>query len=239
MLLSILLSTSAYSESINFCSLDRPNLSESNGTGYYWDLLRAIYQEEGIAVKINSAPFLRCLKGVENKSVDGAVAVFKTLERQKHYLYPKRPLNVSSYGLIYLKETPFDKLENVKNDVGIIRGYDFSEWLPPHISYQTLNSNALALEMLKRKRIVYFADDIQDTLFTLKKHNEQVDQFNYKVFKTKNLYMVLTKDERGQKLADKFDSGLQKIYDNGALQRLIKEYGLTNSFLQDFNDAKY
>lgn len=238
MLLSILLSTSAYSESIKFCSFDRPSLSESDGTGYYWDLLRAIYQEEGIAVKIDSAPFLRCLKGVENKNVDGAVAVFKTPERQKHYLYPKSRLNVSTYGLIFLKETPFDKLENIKKDIGIIRGYDFSEWLPPQLSYQTLNSNALAIEMLKRNRIAYFVDDIQDTLLTLKKRNEQADQFDFKVFKTKSLYIVLTKDERGQRMADKFDSGLQKIYDNGILQKLIKEYGLVNSILTDFKDAK-
>jgi len=88
--------------------------------------------------------------------------------------------------------------------------------------------------MLKLKRLEYHADDFQDVLVTLKTMGERPDQFVYKKFQTKDLYILFTKDTRGQNLADKFDRGLRKVFENGTLERLIKEYGLVNSILPDF-----
>ena len=63
---------------------------------------------------------------------------------------------------------------------------------------------------------------------------ERPDQFVFKFIQTKDLYISLTKDARGQYLADKFDTGLKKVFKNGTLERLIKEHGLVNSILPDF-----
>ena len=232
--LIILFSSSISAETITLCSLDRPGLSQKDGTGYYWDLLRAVFEEEGIKLEHSSAPFVRCLKNVDYKEVDGAVAAFKTHERAKKFTYPKSRLNFSSYGLTYLKGTSFDKLESVKGSVGIIRGYDFSSWLPSSLELIYLNDNFQAIKMLKTKRLEYHADDLQDVLLTLKKMGERPNQFVYKTFYTKDLYMLFTKDTRGQNLADKFDTGLRKVFENGTLEILIKEYGLVNSILPDF-----
>jgi len=87
--LIVLFSSSISAETIEFCSSDRPSLSQKDGTGYYWDLLRAVYEAEGIKLKNSSASFIRCLKRVENKKVDGAVAAFKTPERTEKFTYPK------------------------------------------------------------------------------------------------------------------------------------------------------
>jgi polar amino acid transport system substrate-binding protein len=232
--LILLISSSTSAETITFCSLDRAGLSQKDGTGYYWDLLRAVYEAEGIKLNLMSGPFKRCLLQVENKKVDGAVAAFKTPDRSRKFTYPKSRLNFSSYGLTYLKETSIDEIENVKGRVGIIRGYDFSKWLPSDLRLEELNRNSQAIEMLKLKRIKYLADDLQDVLLTIKKMGERPDQFVFKIIQTKDLYIPLTKDARGQYLADKFDTGLKKIFKSGTLERLIKEHGLVNSILPDF-----
>ena len=185
-------------------------------------------------LKHSSASFKRCLKRVDNNKVDGAVAAFKTPERSKKFTYPKSRLHFSFYGLIYLKGTSFDRLESVKGRVGIIRGYDFSEWLPSSLDLYNLNNTFQAIKMLKLKRIEYHTDDLQDVLLTLKKMGERPDQFVYKKFQTKDLYILFTQDTRGQLLADKFDTGLRKVFENGKLERLSKEYGLVNSILSDF-----
>jgi polar amino acid transport system substrate-binding protein len=230
----LLISPSISAETITLCSHDRPGLSKKDGTGYYWDLLRAVYKAEGIKLIHMSAPFKRCLLQVEHKVVDGAVSAFKTPDRSRKFTYPKSRLNFSSYGLVYLKGTSFDKIENVNDRIGIIRGYVFSEWLPSYLRLVELNNNFQAIEMLKLKRIKYHADDLQDVLLTIKKMGEPPDQFVFKTLMIKDLYLPLIKDARGQYLADKFDTGLKKIFKNGTLERLIKEHGIVNSILPDF-----
>jgi len=220
------ISASISAETTTLCSMERPGLSQKDGTGYYWELLRAIYQEENIELKHRSAPFKRCLQLVERGMVDGAVAVFSTPERAMKFNYPKSRLNVSTYGLIYLKETSLEEINNVDSSVGIIRGYDFSAWLPANIKLVRLNGNTQAIGMLKLKRIQYHADDLQDVLLTLKKMGEPQDQFVFKSIHTKNLYVPFTKNARGQRMADSFDAGLKKASERGELKRLAEKYGI-------------
>jgi polar amino acid transport system substrate-binding protein len=233
-ILIMLFSSSIFSETIKVCSFDRFDLSQKDGSGYYWDLLRSVYEAEGIKLEHSSASFARCLRRVENKEVDAAVAVFKSPERTKKFIYPKFRLNFSSYGLIYLKGTSFNGFENVKSKIGIIRGYDFSAWLPSNLYLHKLKNTGQAMKMLELKRLEYHADDIQDVLLTIKKMGGRSEQFIYKKFNTKNLYIIFTKDPRGQNLADKFDTGLRIVFDNGILEKLIEKYGLINSTLSDF-----
>ena len=226
MIFTVVISASISAETTTLCSLERPGLSHKDGTGYYWELLRAVYREEGIEVEHHSAPFKRCLQLVERGIMDGAVAVFHTPERAMKFNYPKSRLNVSTYGLSYLKETSLEEIEKGESRVGIIRGYDFSAWLPSNIKLVSLNNNTQAIGMLKLKRIKYHADDLQDVLFTLKKMGERPDQFAFKSLHTKNLYVLFTRNTRGQKLADSFDAGLKKASKGGELKRLAEEHGI-------------
>lgn len=233
--LFVLMSPNIYSETIVLCSSDRFGVAQADGSGYYWDLLRVVYEAEGVILKHLSAPFQRCLDLVESKEVDGAVAVFETPERRKKFTYPKSRLSFSSYGLIHLRQTPFDKLENVRGDVGVIRGYDFSAWLPSSLSIVPLDNNIQAIKMLNMRRLEYHADDINDVLLTLKKIGERSDNFSFKELHVRSLFNAMTKDVRGQTLADKFDSGLRKAFKSGGLERLLKKYEVKNSILGDFD----
>jgi ABC-type amino acid transport substrate-binding protein len=229
-----LFSSFANAETVSLCSLDRPTLSEADGSGYYWDLLRAVFESEGIDLKNTAAPFTRCLHELEGKHIDGAVAVFKTPERSEKFTYSKSRLGYSSYGLIYLKGTPFNSIDDVTGGVGLIRGYDFSAWLPSKLNLVNVRNIPQAIRMLKLAHISYHADDIQDIVNALNKMQENPDKFVLKTLYINDLYLPFRKDERGQMLADKFDSGLRKVYENGTLAELTEKYGVIASILPDF-----
>ncbi|EPJ45159.1 MAG: hypothetical protein OFPI_37690 [Osedax symbiont Rs2] len=233
-MLIILISSSLSAATINFCSQERADLSNKDGTGYYWDLLRAAYEIEGAEITHSAVPFVRCLSMVENKLVDVAVAAFQTQERVKKFTYPQSRLHFSNYGITLLKQTQFDQVDNLKGQVGLIRGYDFSAWLPAHLDIFPVGDTIQAIKMLKLKRIKYHADDIQDVLLALRKIGGQPEDFVMKTISTRNLYVVFTKDARGQKLANMFDSGIRKIAENGTLEKIVNKYKLTHSILIDF-----
>jgi len=227
-------SSNVKAEAVVLCSLDRPSLSDADGSGYYWDLIRAVFKSEGMNLEYMHAPFARCLRELEFKRIDGAVAVFKTPERSMKFTYPKSRLGYSSYGLVYLKDSTFNTVEDITGQVGIIRGYDFSAWLPPKINLETVNDIPQAIKMLQRGRISFHADDLQDVIFAFKKMDEKPENIVSKTLFTNDLYLPFRKDERGQMLADKFDAGLKKVYENGTLARLIEKYELVSSIVSDF-----
>ena len=113
-ILIILISSSLSAETVNFCSQERTELSNKDGTGYYWDLLRAVYKIENAEITHNAVPFVRCLLLVEDKLVDVAVAAFRTQERIKKFTYPQSRLHYSNYGITLLKQTHFDNIQNLK-----------------------------------------------------------------------------------------------------------------------------
>ena len=230
----LLFSSSVFAETVNFCSHERAELSEKNGTGYYWDILRAVYKIEGAEITHDSAPFLRCLIFVDKKRSDGSVAAFKTPERTKEFFYPQSRLHYSSYGIATLKQTSFNQIEGLKGHVGLTRGYDFSAWLSSDLNIHLVKDTIQGIKMLKRKRFNYHADDIQDIKLAIRKMGERLDDYVMTTFYTKDLYVVFTKDASGQKLAAMFDSGIRKIAENGTLETLVKKYGLTHSILDDF-----
>jgi len=221
-------------EKISLCSLERTGLSEADGTGYYWDVLRATFKIEGYDVDQTTAPFLRCLREVQYKRIDGVVAVFKTAERSKSLFYPKDRLGVNISGLTFLKENSINNIEDVKSPVGIIRGYDFSDWIPSEINKLSVNDTAQGIKLLKAKRIKYFADDLQDVDLSMKKNGIQKELFSQKMFDTKDLYTAFTKNARGEILARAFSSGIRKIHKNGTLEKLVNKYDIGNSIINDF-----
>ena len=230
----LLFSLNISAETFNFCSHERAERSQKNGTGYYWDVLRAVYKIEGAEITHNSAPFLRCLLLVEKKKADSSVAAFRTPERVKKFIYPQYRLHYSSYGIAALQGTSFDKIESLEGDVGLTRGYDFSTWLPSDLDIHLVRDTIQGIKMLKRNRFKYHADDIQDIKLAIRKLGEPPGDYVMTTFHTKDLYVVFTKDARGQKLADMFDSGISKIAANGTLEKLVKKYELTHSILDDF-----
>ncbi len=154
----LFMTSTGYAETITFKIPEWKGYTNSDGTGYYWDVLRSIYETEGIQMIHGTAPFKRSLKMVERKKVDASAGVFRTPERVKKFRYPKTRISNEFSGIVFLKGTPFDKIQNLKGNIGKIRGYDYSAWLPSHLNISEMKYTSQAIKMLQAKRIQYHAD---------------------------------------------------------------------------------
>ncbi len=234
-LIFIVVYSASFAQTVSFCSEEWVGFTDANGTGYYWDVLRAVYKTEGIEILHTKVPFIRCLKTLEQKQMfDGAAACFKTSERQVLFTFAEHRIHYTSYGIVYMKGKNINNLSDIKSKVGKVRGYDFSDWLPSNLDIYPLSSTVQALKMLKLERIKYFAEDLQDVDMTIRKLKLDSNDYIRKSFHTKSLFVPFTKNARGKKMADIFDSGLVKIYESGELEKIVKKYNLEISILSDF-----
>ncbi len=233
--LLLLMANVSFSEKLEMCSPEYSDFTNKDGTGYYWDVLRAIFKDEGFELVPLIVSFKRCLLLLKDKQVDGTAALFKTKKRAEFLSYPKSRIHFTSYGLIYLKENSFEGFDNIKGRVGKIRGVEFSDWLPNNLDMEFLLNTRQAIKMLNAKRIMYYAEDIQDFQLTVHKmKGGKLDRYKIKVLDSSDLYSPFNGTARGKRLAVMFDKGLYKLFKSGELKAIAKRYGLKESVLVDF-----
>jgi len=226
MIIILFIASTCHAEKITFFAPEWKGYTNGDGTGYCWDVLRSIYEAEGIQMIHKIAPFKRSLRSVENKQADAAAGAFRTPERAKIFVYPKTRLDHEISGIVFLRGTPFDKIQNLKGQIGKVRGYDYSAWLPSSLNIYELNNTSQGIQMLRTKRIQYHADDIEDIESSIKRLGEKMDDFKIVNMHTQPLYVIFTKDNRGQRMADIYDRGNKRLYKTGKLDEIMNKYGL-------------
>ncbi len=174
------------------------------------------------------APFKRSLKKLEHKEADAVAGVYKTPERDKIFIYPKTRIDNEFSGIVFLKETPFENIQNLKGKIGKVRGYDYSAWLPPSLSIYKLNNTLQGIQMLRAKHIQYQVDASVDIDSAIKQLNEKRDDFKIIKMYATPLYVIFTNNNRGQRMADIYDRGNKRLYKTGKLDEIRNEYGIKN-----------
>ncbi len=235
LLLLLCLPVNSYSEKIVMCSAEFPGFTNKDGSGYYWDILREIFTNDGREFEAASIPFTRCLISLEQGKVDGVAAFFKTAKREQKFSYAKSRIHFSSYGLFYLKNSVFNGLSKMEGRVGKVRGYGFSSWLPADMNFELLKDPRQGIKMLDAGRIKYYAEDTADFEFTLKKiPGARLFDYNRTIFLTKDLFSAFSKTSRGKRLANEFDQGLAKLAKSGVIKEISDNYEIKHTIVQDF-----
>ncbi len=89
-------------QTIKLCTVDWPPFTiveKDSGkiSGIHVDITHEIFKRVDLNVEIQSIPWKRCLKMVEDGHLDGVFAVSYNEDRARYLLYPKEPLDTVEY----------------------------------------------------------------------------------------------------------------------------------------------
>ena len=217
--------TSLYAEEIVVAIPEWEHWSEADGSGYYWDVFRQVYEPQGIKVVFKNAIFKRVISQLEEKTgIDASAGFVKNKERLQKFSYPKTHIDMESSGIIYLKTTSYSSMAEVTGIVGKIRGYDYSSWIPANVRIFEVNNTEEGMKLLLRNRIQYMADAMSDIRIALNQMDLEKSRFSTRVIQKVPLYAIFTKDARGERLANLFDSGMERLKKSGELKKIIEKY---------------
>ncbi|MBE7637822.1 transporter substrate-binding domain-containing protein [Sneathiella sp. P13V-1] len=150
--------------------------------GPAFDFLIDFIQSEGLqAVVEDTKPWPRVLRDLEIGELDFVVAILKTEERERKYIYTDR-WNVDRYGVVTLKDSQFEfsDLNNLSDKTGaFFRGVAFP---PPYAAFIKSNkkltgtSNVASLySLLNKKRVNYLLVSVDSFLALLPKKQRETD----------------------------------------------------------------
>lgn len=207
------------------------NYTQADGRGLAWDLLRALYEPEGVRLVPRSEPYVRSVGLVKRGEVDAWVGSYRG--EIDGAIYPHWPYDVDPIGALGRKESPVPTLANLGGfRLAWMRGYAFDRYLDHLRQRNELQRRSSALRMLDSRRIDYFIDarpELEEML-----QGKGVDASVYRITDIASipLYLGFTNNERGRALAQLFDKRMQVLYHSGELERLFARWNWPYALLK-------
>lgn len=206
-------------------------LTRKDGTGMYFDLVKAVFERQGVKVEYRLFPYARAVQKVKDLEADGWIASF--LNEQSFPLYPKYHFDKNEQIILFHQRKgngPMNIASLRNQRVAWLRGFGLDRFIREPMHVTELDSIESAFQMLERDRIDYFVgakSDIQDYI-----RNAKQDMRNYGTAYALHLglYVAFANNARGQKLRAMWDAEMENFHRSEAFKTIYKSYGYPYPF---------
>ncbi|MDH4568487.1 transporter substrate-binding domain-containing protein [Pseudomonas sp. BN414] len=207
------------SNEIHLASEVWPEHTEADGKGLGWDILRKVYEPEGIQLKIHSVPYTRSIGLVERGEADAWMGSYRN-EVQSAY-YPRWHYDADQVTALSLRSTPVPTLATLgQYRLAWIRGYDYQDYLPNLKHFKEIQRRSGILSMLELGHVDFYIDartEVDDVL----EGSAEPDKYRITPLMRLPLYLGFADTPRGRRLADMFDRRMDALVASGELRPLF------------------
>ena len=209
------------------------NQTNSNGTGLFFDLLRAVYEPAGISLQITLVPARRAILMLKQQEIDASLGFYAEEVGKRigwnFYQTPKHPLMPERFVAIFKKENMDawhfpGSLRNAR--VAWIAGYDFDNRIPVSLDYQKVTSPVQAWSLLNANRVDYYIDSESDSMAAARNLGVNLSAFHIESIWEDKMYPAFAQTKRGAYFMTVFDQRMKALQHSGELARLYAKWGV-------------
>lgn len=204
--------------------------TNADGTGLYWDILRALYEPEGYQLSLITSSYMRSAGLVESQQIDIMVGAYAN--ELKGVIYPHMNFDVDRiYALANAsrKDLPdtsqwLGEASLSGRHIGYIKGYQLLEYISAKFQTSVFRDRQVILKSLANNRIDYYLDAFDDLHHAIQSSPYDEILFNFFPVKTLPLYFTFANTPMGQKLAEIHDKRLPLLVQNGWLKQMFSKW---------------
>ncbi|MDD2464918.1 MAG: transporter substrate-binding domain-containing protein [Desulfobulbus sp.] len=231
--LTPIISTAATPDCIRIATPVLAGEANTDGSGLYLDLLRAVYTPLNIDLCIEIVPFKRVVHMLRNQTADASIAFYAEESDNRigldYYIKSRAPIGTERLVAIFKKSAfpNWNYPQSLKKQrVAWIFGHDIDKGLAVPIDYQKITSTAQGWNLLKVGRIDIFIESYSNALAAGNGLDYiDLNQYEFKTIAEKSLYMPFAKTKRGQNFKMLFDRRLQELWQSGELDQMYRSWG--------------
>ena len=201
------------------------NATNRDGTGLYWDILRAVYEPLGIKTKFVIQSYNGSVKLVTKNRVDVAVGIYPDLITGAHF--SQFPI-VKDYVLVLFKKNrlnAWNGQESLQNkEVAWIQGYSYDEYLEVPVKKREFRDRDNILRQLDGDQLDFFMDTRNDMESVLNKGILDISQYAVETVLELDRFLVFADSRKGKKLKKIFDHRFPDLVKSGEIERLIVKW---------------
>jgi len=206
-------------------------LTRKDGTGMYFDLVKAVFERQGVKVEYRLFPYARAVQKVKDLEADGWIASF--LHEKSFPLYPKYHFDKNEQVILFHKRkgaAPAGTSALRDQRVAWLRDFGLDRFIKEPMRVTELDSVESAFQMLQRDRIDYFVGAKSDIQDYIRSSGQDMRNFGMVYALHLGLYMAFANNERGQKLRAMWDAEMETFHRSDAIKAIYKKYGYPYPF---------
>jgi polar amino acid transport system substrate-binding protein len=214
-------------KSISIVAPEWEDFTNRDGSGLYWELLKLIYEPEGIRLRHATVPWNRAMKMVTRYQVYSAI-VGEYLDTEEPLIFPQFAIDVEYMSVLTRSERglPWQGLDSLSGkNVGWIKGYDV---LPEDqrdfvlVEYRT---TAAGLELLADGRIDYMIDEWDEIAAAAAEKGEDMGRYTFNEMPDgTDVYVGFTDSPLSAIYIGIYDKRMRELYSSKQLQQLYEKY---------------
>jgi len=201
------------------------NATNRDGTGLYWDILRAVFEPVGIKTKFIIQSYDGSVRLVKKNRVDAAVGIYP--ERIQGTLFSQYPL-IKDYVLVLFKKNKlrqWNGQESLQNkNVAWIKGYAYDEYLEVPVIKREFDNRDHILRRLDDDQVDFFLDTRNDMESVLNRGIVEVSRYTVETILELDRYLVFADSRRGRQLRKIFDYRFPRLVKSGEIERLFTKW---------------
>ncbi|WP_273824153.1 substrate-binding periplasmic protein [Pseudomonas asplenii] len=207
---------------VRLVSEEWADYTNADGSGLAWDVLREVFEPQGIKVEIRSEPYVRSVGLVERGEADAWVGSYS--QEISGALYPRWNYDTDHIYAVGLASKPVPTLDNLGSyRLAWVRGYKYQKYLPNVRDFNEIQRRDGILSMLQHDRVDFYIDaltEVEDVL-------EQAE--DPKLFRNTHLaelplYLGFADNERGRALLALYDQRMTELVKAGGLRRIFEHW---------------
>lgn len=218
----------AQAETIRFHSAAWQAYTNADGTGFAWDIVRAVYKPAGVTLDIDTMPYARAVNTVTNGRADAWVGSYA--DEVSAAVYPDWHYDADRVDAVMTGDTAATwsgspSLEGAR--VGWIRGYQMGKYLDVTVDANPVDDRTSALRMVDRGRIAYFLDPAieLDKAFAELPDGLETGDFAREPVMNLKLYVAFAPTTRGRKFARIWDERFPELLADGRIAEIYDKHG--------------
>lgn len=199
------------------------DFTKADGTGLYFDVLRAALAQSDIELNIRVTNWKRAKQMFYAGRADVLLADFRGSGDRR--FVPDWHLNMDPPVLLFSLQQ-VKELESLQGKaVGWMLGYDYGDYLPVTVNGIEVSAEKFGFDMLQYGRLDAYISYQDNVPHELRKKLKQ-----RQLAAAQALYPVFQNTFAGRQLAADFDRGMQRLYQSGRLQQLYGTYYQSAAF---------
>ncbi|KAF0867085.1 ABC transporter substrate-binding protein [Pseudomonas sp. LD120] len=206
-------------QQIRIASEEWSGYTEANGEGLAWDILREIFEPQGVKIERSSVPYTRSVGLVQRGEVDAQVGSYHN--ESQGVLYPRWNYDTDHIYSLGLASAPELSLANLDHYRLVwVRGYKYQDYLPNVRRYNEIRRRVGILPMLLYGRADYYIDAQTEIRYVLGQAQDP-SLFKCTHLAELPLYLGFADNPRGRALLSLYDRRMGHLVKTGALRPIF------------------
>ena len=204
-----------------------PGYTNSDGSGFAWDVIRAVYEPLNIGLSIKTMPYARATMHVVHGEADAWVGSYK--DEVSEAVYPEWHYDADRVEALFRHDRgqAWQGLPSLRNQrVAWIRGYRMDRYFEVPVKSVPLSERKSALRMMEAGRLDFFLDassELDDMLADLPDGLAR-STFRRQHLMNLRLYLGFAPTDRGRRLARIWDERFPRLLESGRVAEIYNEY---------------